>query len=263
MQRISRRTFRGGGNGRNQAFPQTAADIAFFREKDFQQLHIVRRLVHDLDIPIKIVGCPTVRDVDGLAMSSRNMRLPAVEREIASTLPAVLFDTADQLSRGFLPHDVIPEARRRRRSAGIDYFEPRSEADLLPLDHLDNPARLLVAATLGQTRLIDNVKVIPWTEPPTAVAVQPHRFYGADLTTNSGWQQWISHSNAGTVGGAGRPFPAKLILRTIAQTREGPKNLDVNQGVKNAHQQRPPGLSTNRVLAPDFRRKSRTGTTER
>lgn len=101
-------------------------------------------------------------------MSSRNMRLSAVEREIASTLPAVLFDTADQLSRGNLPHNVIVEAKRRLRKAGIagiDYLELRSEADLSPLDHLDCPARLLVAATLGQTRQIDNVKVLPRTRP--------------------------------------------------------------------------------------------------
>jgi len=142
---------------------QTGADIAFFGEKDFQQLHIVRRLIRDLDIPVEIVGCPTVHESDGLAMSSRNMRLSKEEREVAKFLPMVLFEAADQMSRGELFRDVLLEAKRRLREAGfdkIDYLEVRSEADLALIDRLDGPGRLLVAASLGTNRLIDNVKVL-------------------------------------------------------------------------------------------------------
>ncbi|TKT69615.1 pantoate--beta-alanine ligase [Aquamicrobium sp. LC103] len=145
-------------------FLQTGADLAFFGEKDFQQLHVVRRLVRDLDIPIGIVACPTVRENDGLAMSSRNVRLLAVERRAAPRLAGILFETAEQLSKGAPVGTALAQAESAIVAAGfeeVEYLDLRGEDDLAPLTTVDRPARLLVAAMLGGTRLIDNVKVSP------------------------------------------------------------------------------------------------------
>ncbi|MGB3901084.1 MAG: pantoate--beta-alanine ligase [Mesorhizobium sp.] len=145
-------------------FLQTGADIAFFGEKDFQQLHVVRRMATDLDLPIEIVGCPTVREADGLALSSRNVRLSAGERAIAPKLVAILDEASGSLSAGAPAASVLEAANRSILAAGfreVEYVELRSEADLAPLERADRPARLLVAAWLGETRLIDNVVVQP------------------------------------------------------------------------------------------------------
>jgi len=141
---------------------QTGADAAFFGEKDFQQLHVVRRLTADLNIPAEIVGCPTVREEDGLALSSRNVRLSAEERAIAPALARVLFKTADRIARGATVTEALENARDGIVAAGyrkVEYLELRGENDLAALTTLDRPGRLLVAAWLGETRLIDNVKV--------------------------------------------------------------------------------------------------------
>ena len=144
-------------------FLQTGADLAFFGEKDFQQLHVVRRMARDLDIPISIIGCPTVREADGLALSSRNVQLSLAERRAAPKLASILFATARQLSDGGPVSQIISEARAAILAAGyaqVEYLELRAEATLQPLQALDGPARLLAAAWLGGTRLIDNVKVV-------------------------------------------------------------------------------------------------------
>ncbi|PSJ59803.1 pantoate--beta-alanine ligase [Pseudaminobacter soli (ex Li et al. 2025)] len=143
-------------------FLQTGADVALFGEKDYQQLHVVKRMARDLDIPIEVVGCPTVREADGLAMSSRNVRLSEAERAVASKLPQILFATAERLAAGAPLASTLEGAKAAILTAGfreVEYLELRAEADLSPLDHLDRPARLLVAAWLGETRLIDNVEV--------------------------------------------------------------------------------------------------------
>jgi pantoate--beta-alanine ligase len=143
-------------------FLQTGADSAFFGEKDFQQLHVVRRMARDLDIPIKIIGCPTVREPDGLALSSRNIRLSAEERAMAPELAAILNAAAQSLSTGVEALPVLEAAEKGILAAGfgeVEYLELRSEADLAPLVRADRPARLLAAAWLGQTRLIDNFAV--------------------------------------------------------------------------------------------------------
>ncbi|WP_159585585.1 pantoate--beta-alanine ligase [Chelativorans xinjiangense] len=145
-------------------FLQSGADLAFFGEKDFQQLHVVRRLARDLDIPIEIVGCPTVREPDGLAMSSRNVRLSASEREIAPMLAEILFDTSGRLTEGAPVDDALATAREAIVRAGyrkVEYLELRGDDDLKPLGATDRQGRLLAAAWLGETRLIDNVKVMP------------------------------------------------------------------------------------------------------
>ncbi|TIO64336.1 pantoate--beta-alanine ligase [Mesorhizobium sp.] len=139
-------------------FLQTGADQAFFGEKDFS----MRRLVRDLDIPIKIVACPTVREDDGLAMSSRNARLSGAERRAAPRLAQILFETARRLNCEVCIDRVLDEARQAILAAGfseVEYIELRAPEDLGTIATPNKPARLLVAAWLGQTRLIDNVEV--------------------------------------------------------------------------------------------------------
>jgi len=145
-------------------FLQTGSDLAFFGEKDFQQLHVVRRLTRDLDVPIEIVACPTVREEDGLALSSRNVRLSTEHRLIAPRLAKILFATAGRLTEGAPIDETLLEARNAILEAGyqqVEYLELRANEDLAPLSKLDRPGRLLVAAWLGGVRLIDNVPVAP------------------------------------------------------------------------------------------------------
>jgi pantoate--beta-alanine ligase len=143
-------------------FLQTGADLAFFGEKDFQQLHVVRRMARDVNIPISVVGCPTVREGDGLVLSSRNALLSGAERVIAPSLAEILFATAGRLTAGAPLQATLGEAKAAILAAGyreVEYLELRTEDDLAPFDALDRPARLLAAAWLGDTRLIDNVEV--------------------------------------------------------------------------------------------------------
>jgi pantoate--beta-alanine ligase len=145
-------------------FLQTGADLALFGEKDFQQLHVVKRMARDLDIPIEIVGCPTIREADGLALSSRNVRLSQAERLVAPRLAAMLTEAAKKLSAGSDVQDALAEAKAAILAAGykeVEYLELRAEEDLRPVAYVDRPARLLVAAWLGGTRLIDNVPLQP------------------------------------------------------------------------------------------------------
>jgi pantoate--beta-alanine ligase len=141
---------------------QCAPDIALFGEKDYQQLKVVTRLVQDLDLPLRIVGVPTVREPDGLALSSRNSYLSARERAAAPKLHRVLADCAGKIARGELPARVLDEAGAAIERAGfaLDYLEARHAETLQPVASVeDGPIRLLVAARIGKTRLIDNVAV--------------------------------------------------------------------------------------------------------
>jgi pantoate--beta-alanine ligase len=145
-------------------FLQSGADFAFFGEKDFQQLQVVRRMAEDLDIPIEIVACSTVREANGLAMASRNVRLSSAARALAPHLAAVLFDAAQKLGTGEEAGPVIAGASRALVAAGfgeVEYIELRSAATLAMLARATEPARLLAAVWLGQVRLIDNVPVAP------------------------------------------------------------------------------------------------------
>ena len=145
-------------------FLQTGADSAFFGEKDFQQLHVVRRLARDLDIPIEVIGCPTVRETDGLAISSRNVHLTPDERAVAPKLAEALRAAAHALEGGAALEPIVETTTAAILAAGfseVEYLELRAEADLEPLAAADRPARLIVAAWLGHTRLIDNVRVRP------------------------------------------------------------------------------------------------------
>ncbi|MBB2205856.1 pantoate--beta-alanine ligase [Gluconacetobacter takamatsuzukensis] len=145
-------------------FLQSQADAAFFGEKDFQQVHVVRRMAADLDIPIRVEACPTRREADGLAMSSRNRRLVVPgDRDRARVLPLALGDAARAIAGGQPVGTVLAATRERLLAGGfsnVEYLELRREADLAPLARLDGQrARLLVAAWLAGVRLIDNVPV--------------------------------------------------------------------------------------------------------
>ena len=143
---------------------QCLPDAAYFGEKDYQQLLVVRRMARDLDIPVRIEGVPTVRKPDGLALSSRNVYLSPEERQVAPSLYRVLNDTAAAI--GAAPASIatnLDKGLAALRQAGFvpDYLELRDAADLSPMSALDHPARLLTAALLGRTRLIDNIPVMP------------------------------------------------------------------------------------------------------
>ena len=143
-------------------FLQSGADGAFFGEKDFQQLQVVQRFVRDLDIPITIHPCETVREADGLALSSRNERLSSHERQIAPSMYATMQTAALRLRDGDAVVDVLREARLSLESAGfgqIDYLELRSSDNLATLDFAMTGAQLFAAAWLGDVRLIDNTPV--------------------------------------------------------------------------------------------------------
>jgi pantoate--beta-alanine ligase len=141
---------------------QCRPDIAIFGEKDYQQLKVITSLARDLDLPVKILGGPIVREGDGLAMSSRNAYLSAPERAVAPTLYRVLTDCADKINGGADLAGVLERGRAAIEHAGFvpDYLEARHANTLRPIGSLqDGPIRLLVAARLGRTRLIDNVAV--------------------------------------------------------------------------------------------------------
>ncbi|WP_415922663.1 pantoate--beta-alanine ligase [Tateyamaria sp. SN6-1] len=143
-------------------FTQTSADLAFFGEKDFQQLQVVRRMARDLDLGVEVVGCPTIREMDGLAMSSRNLLLSDQARSRASALNAVMEDMAEALTKGAAIDDLLPEAKARLAAAGfgdIDYLEMRTNETLTLIDRATEPARLFAAAYMAGVRLIDNIDV--------------------------------------------------------------------------------------------------------
>ena len=143
---------------------QCLPDVAFFGEKDYQQLATVRRLVADLDIPCRIEAVPTVRDADGLALSSRNVYLSAEERRLAPRLFEVLSWMAAALGQGATSADAIANGTTALEGAGftrIDYLAVCDAETLAPLERVSAPARVLAAAWLGETRLIDNVPVNP------------------------------------------------------------------------------------------------------
>src|SRR4029078_8622882 len=140
-------------------FIEPAADFAMFGEKDYQQLVTVSRMAKDLDLPIKVVGVPTVREADGLALSSRNAYLRKAERHQASAIYRILTAAAQKLREGEQPSRVTAAARRALTTLGFraDYVAARKSEPLAAIQHSDEPMRVLAAAWLGSTRLIDNV----------------------------------------------------------------------------------------------------------
>ena len=141
---------------------QCAPDIAIFGEKDYQQLKVITRLARDLNLNTRIVGAPIMREPDGLARSSRNVYLASDERQAAPTLYRVLTECAAQIAAGRPLPVALDEGRTAVTQAGfaLDYLEARHAETLAPVSSpKDGPIRLLVAARLGRTRLIDNVGV--------------------------------------------------------------------------------------------------------
>jgi pantoate--beta-alanine ligase len=143
-------------------FTQVRPDVAIFGEKDFQQLRVVTRMAVDLDLGVKVVGSKTVRERDGLAMSSRNVYLSAEERRIASELHRAMKESARLLRGGTDIETAMAVGAEIITAAGfvLDYFELRHALTLAPATSTkDGPMRILVAARLGKTRLIDNIGV--------------------------------------------------------------------------------------------------------
>lgn len=143
-------------------FNQVRPDVACFGEKDWQQLAIIRRLVADLDLGVEIVGVPTVREADGLALSSRNAYLSPAERQEALALPQALNEAAAAILGGTDIALALAQAHDAIRAGGfesVDYVELRDAATLKRIESLDAPGRLLAAARIGRTRLIDNIAV--------------------------------------------------------------------------------------------------------
>jgi len=137
-------------------------DIALFGEKDFQQLAVIRRMVRDLAIPLEVVGVPTVRGADGLALSSRNAYLSADERSRAVALPNALKAARDAIRGGTPVSAALQQAKQALVDAGflrIDYVALVDAATLDPLDEPRGEMRLIAAAVIGTTRLIDNLAV--------------------------------------------------------------------------------------------------------
>ena len=149
--------FRGVATVCTKLFGQTGAHVAVFGEKDWQQLQVVRRVVADLDLPIAIIGHPTVREADGLACSSRNQRLTPDQRALAPMLPAEMRRALTRIAAG-APHEaVLAEAAAALATAGFvpDYLSLVQPDTLLPWTGA--PGRLLAAARLGDVRLLDNM----------------------------------------------------------------------------------------------------------
>ena len=143
-------------------FTQVSPDFALFGQKDYQQLRVITQMAADLDLTVKVIGVPTVRESDGLALSSRNVYLSAGERAVAPMLYRVLKDCASRIKNGEKIDRVLNVGRIEIDLAGftLDYLEARHALTLMPIESpKDGPIRLLLAARLGKTRLIDNIGV--------------------------------------------------------------------------------------------------------
>jgi pantoate--beta-alanine ligase len=155
--------FRGVATVCAKLFLQTGADVAAFGEKDWQQLQVVTRMARDLDIPIRILPVPTVREADGLAMSSRNRFLSEAERATAPLLHQVMTRAAAEIMAGAALPGALETGLAALRAAGFapDYLAVVEAETLRPLDapRRDGPMRLVAAARLGSVRLLDNIAV--------------------------------------------------------------------------------------------------------
>ncbi len=139
------------------------ADVAFFGEKDYQQLMVIKRMARDLNMPIEVLGCPTVREADGLALSSRNAYLAPQQREQAVSLSRALFTAKAQVASGECSTGIIMQRMRESIEAAgpaqIDYIEVVDPESLAPLNEIRGAARICLAVRIGGCRLIDNIGV--------------------------------------------------------------------------------------------------------
>jgi pantoate--beta-alanine ligase len=138
-------------------------DRAYFGEKDAQQLAVIRRMVKDLNMPVAVVGIPTVREPDGLALSSRNKHLTAEQRKLATLLPHILREAQSRLDKGERSTSAISRGMepmlRKYMGVRLEYFEIVEPRTLKPVEHIDGPVLIAGAMWVGSTRLIDNM---PW-----------------------------------------------------------------------------------------------------
>ncbi len=156
--------FRGVATVINKLFNMVQPDLALFGEKDYQQLLVIRRMVSDLALPIEVIGLPTVREADGLAMSSRNQYLTPDERQRAPRLYQALLHAKARIEQGTRDfHAIENDALFGLQQGGVrpDYFSVRRAQDLAPAALDDTDLVLLAAARLGKARLIDNVRPLP------------------------------------------------------------------------------------------------------
>jgi pantoate--beta-alanine ligase len=153
--------FRGVATVVTKLFTITSPQRAYFGEKDFQQLAVIRRLVADLNLPVEIVGCPIIREIDGLALSSRNVYLSEADRPYATALHQALLEGRRRVAAGERSAPVVRAAMEAILcdTPGVipDYVAVVDPTTLDPLDHIDSPAHALIAARLGPIRLIDNM----------------------------------------------------------------------------------------------------------
>jgi pantoate--beta-alanine ligase len=143
-------------------FNMVQPNMAFFGEKDFQQLQVIKAMVNDLSMNLQIFGVPTVREADGLAMSSRNNYLSSDEREIAPRLYRLLNEMSDEIKDGRRDFSrIVSESKNKLNVMGYksDYIEIRASSTLLQPGHEDFEIVILAAAFLGKTRLIDNIQI--------------------------------------------------------------------------------------------------------
>lgn len=141
---------------------QALPDIAIFGEKDYQQLLVIKRLATDLDIPVEIIGAPTIREEDGLALSSRNVYLDTKSRSIAPSMYNILNQYASDISNGNDIKKSLQLAKQNMQKSGfekIEYLDLRSSQTLQACNDIRKPSRLFAAAWLGSTRLIDNLAI--------------------------------------------------------------------------------------------------------
>ena len=141
---------------------QALPDIAIFGEKDYQQLLVIKRLASDLDIPVEIIGAPTIREEDGLALSSRNVYLDTKSRSIAPSMYNILNQYASDISNGNDIKKSLQLAKQNMQKSGfekIEYLDLRSSQTLQACNDIKRPSRLFAAAWLGSTRLIDNLAI--------------------------------------------------------------------------------------------------------
>lgn len=156
--------FRGVATVVTKLFCACKPDRAYFGEKDYQQLVLIRRMARDLDMGVDIVPCPTVREEDGVAMSSRNVNLHGEEREKSRSLSRGLFRARDLVNQGESRSEVLIRAAREelgKAGADIDYVEVVESETLEPVETVKASCRMVMAARIGATRLIDNIALVP------------------------------------------------------------------------------------------------------
>jgi len=157
--------FRGVATVVMKLFQIVQPDYAYFGEKDAQQLAVIRHMVRDLDVPVRIEGVPTVREADGLALSSRNKRLSPDERPLARCLYQALCEARQQISAGVRDAEAVKQAAGARIPTDdrlrLEYLEVVDPDDMQPVERIDGPALVAGALWVGSTRLIDNVLCNP------------------------------------------------------------------------------------------------------